>query len=168
MRLPKTIAGIPVILLVLMPCIYCIWFQVEHHMIRVEMREKLERDNLQTITVPVKDFRWYEEDREILVDGVMFDVKTITQRGDNYIITGLFDEAETELHIAMGRLQQRESEGPDAVLISIILSQTLISPAAHELIHYSHADDLSSRNLSRDEKLYNTILSLHTPPPRSA
>ena len=90
MRFPKTIAGIPIILIVLLPCLYCLYFQVKHHLIREEMREKLERDNLQTVIVPVKEFRWYEEDREIIVDGTMFDVKTIERRGDNYIITSLF------------------------------------------------------------------------------
>ena len=108
MRFPKTIAGIPIILIVLLPCLYCLYFQVKHHLIREEMREKLERENLQTITIPVNEFRWYEENREVVVDGTMFDVKSIVRRGNSYIITGLFDEAETELHIAMGRLQQRE------------------------------------------------------------
>ena len=168
MRLPKTIAGIPIILIVLLPCLYCLYFQVKHHLIRQEMREKLERDNLQTVIVPVKEFRWYEEDREIIVDGTMFDVKTIERRGDNYIITGLFDEAETELHIAMGKLQQKEDEGPDPESLALVLSETYMPPAMGNVFGWTADNDLSSRNAITDEQLYNTVLSILTPPPRSA
>lgn len=167
MRLPKTIAGIPIILIVLLPCIYCVYFQVQHHMIREEMREKLESENLQTVIVPVKEFRWYEENREIIVDGMMFDVESMRQEGDNYIISGLFDEAETELHIAMGKLQQSDTEGPDAQLVSLVLSQTLISPASGHNFQVPEPGELSSGKIHSDEQLYNTILSIHTPPPRN-
>lgn len=167
MRLPKTIAGIPIILMVLLPCLYCLYFQVTQHMIKAEMRERLERENLQTIIIPVKDFRWYEENREIVVDGTMFDVKTIERRNDDYIITGLFDEAETQLHIAMGRLQQRENEGPDARLVSLALSQTFTPPVFADIVSLPLADGPSSPKLLTDEKLYNTILAIHTPPPRA-
>ena len=166
MRLPKTIAGISIILIVLLPCLYCLYFQVKHHLIREEMREKLERDNLQTVIVPVNEFRWYEEDREIIVDGTMFDVKTVTRRGNNYIITGLFDEAETELHIAMGRLQQKEGEGPDPETISLVLSETFMPPSWSNVFEWTDDNDLSSQKAVTDEQLYNTALSILTPPPR--
>ena len=167
MRLRKTIAGIPIILLVLLPCLYCAYFQVKHHLIREEMREKLEQENLQTIVVPVNEFRWYEENREIIVDGTMFDVKTITRRNDNYIITGLFDKAETELHIAMGKLQQRKGSGPDPQLISLILSQTFTPPISDGTLTPTFAADLTQHTITSDEKLYSTPLSILTPPPRS-
>ena len=167
MRVSKTIAGIPIILIVLLPCIYCLFFQVKHHLIREEMREKLERENLQTITIPVTEFHWYEEDREIIVDGTMFDVKSIRRNGDHYIITGLFDEAETELHIAMGKLQQRENEGPNPELISLVLSQTFTPPLADGMLAQSPDGDIILYKGNSDEKLYSTILSILTPPPRS-
>ena len=167
MRSPKTIAGIPIILIVLLPCLYCLYFQVKQHLIREEMREKLERENLQTITVPVNEFRWYEEDREIVVDGTMFDVKTIVRRGDHYIITGLFDEAETELHITMGKLQQRKGEGPNPKLLTVVFSETFTPPSLNDALVTTYDIGLSSHNMITDEQLYNTILSILTPPPRA-
>ena len=167
MRSPKTIAGIPIILIVLLPCLFCLYFQVKHHLIRVEMREKLERENLQTIVIPANEFRWYEEGREIIVEGTMFDVKTIVRRGDNYIITGLFDEAETELHIAMGKLQQKKGEGPDAQLLTIVFAETFTPPSLSDALETTYDNNLSSHNVITDEQLYNTILSILTPPPRA-
>ena len=49
MRLPKIISGIAVIVLILLPCLYCLYFQVKHQMIRPEMQERLEREAVQTI-----------------------------------------------------------------------------------------------------------------------
>ncbi|HYF33460.1 MAG TPA: hypothetical protein VD993_20185 [Chitinophagaceae bacterium] len=166
MRLRKTIAGIPIILIVLMPCLYCAYFQVQQHIIRTAMREKLERDQLQTVIVPVKDFRWYEEGREIVIEGMMFDVESITRQNDHYIVTGLFDEAETQLNIALGLLQQKNNDGPDAQLVSVVLSQTLMYPPPINEELASQETIVSSQKIYTDETLYNTILSIHTPPPR--
>jgi hypothetical protein len=165
MRLPRTIPGIVIILVVLMPCIYCAYFQVELQVTKHRMREKLESEELQTVIVPVKEFRWYEENREIVVDGMMFDVKSVEQKGDNYVVTGLFDEFETELNVTLGKLQHRD-ENEDASLVYTILSQLLIDHAGDTGIFVQADTPNEDRLLLPDEKLYNTVLSLHTPPPR--
>jgi hypothetical protein len=59
------------------------------------MKEKLESEQLQTLIIPIKNFRWYEEGREIVFEGMMFDVRSVTKQGDNYVVTGLFDHMET-------------------------------------------------------------------------
>ncbi|HYE53379.1 MAG TPA: hypothetical protein VD996_00995 [Chitinophagaceae bacterium] len=167
MRPRKTITAVPIILLALLPCLYCAYFQVKEHLIWLEMEEKMERSNLQTVTVPVKDFRWYEENREIIVDGMMFDVKSIERKGNNYIITGLFDAEETALHIAMGKLQEQERDGSGAELVGKVLSQNIIVHSLTDMLRQPQSTSLSPKQMLPDEKLYNTILSLHTPPPRT-
>lgn len=166
MHLPKTIAGIPVIFLILLPCMYCLYFQGKQQVIRYEMRQKLESEQVQTVIVPVKDFKWYEEGREIIVDGMMFDVKSMIRQGDNYLITGLFDERETELHIALGRLHERSEEGADASLVAKVLSTTWVSPAAYYSITLITPTQLSVKRINPADQLYNTFLSIQTPPPR--
>lgn len=166
MRLPKTITAIPIILLVLLPCIYCLYFQVNEYRIWKQMEEKLESAHLQTVIIPVENFRWYEENREIIVDGMMFDVKSIERKDGHYVVTGLFDEEETELHIAMGKLQGREHSGEDASLVSELITETLIQPVLATNLHLSNESVAGSRAIIPGEKLYNTILSIHTPPPR--
>jgi hypothetical protein len=153
-------------LLVLLPCIYCLYFQANEYRIWQQMEEKLESGQLQTIVVPVQNFHWYEENREIIVDGMMFDVKTISLEDDHYIVTGLFDEEETSLHIAMGKLQSQPASGADTELISELISQTLIQPVFTGM-YVVRDSDLSSKAIIPAEKLYTTVLSIHTPPPRS-
>jgi hypothetical protein len=165
MRLPKVISVIPIILLVLLPCIYCIYFLVEQQITRHRMKEKLESSALQTVIVPVKDFRWYEENREIVVDGMMFDVKSLERQGNNYVVTGLFDEFETDLNITLGKLQHQPDSG-NASLVYDILSQLLIDHPGDIGIHRQPDAINANRLILPDEKLYNTLRSLHTPPPR--
>lgn len=153
-------------LLVLLPCIYCLYFQVNEYRIWQQMEEELESGQLQTIIVPVQNFHWHEENREIIVDGMMFDVKTISLEDDHYVVTGLFDEEETSLHIAMGKLQSQPSSGADTELISELISQTLIQPVFTGM-HLVKDSKLSFKAIIPTEKLYTTILSIHTPPPRS-
>ena len=97
----------------------------------------------------------------------MFDVKSVTRQGDNYVVTGLFDNLETELNLAMGRIQRGQESGPDAQIISELLSETLIDPATTNVFHAPGSGDNSLRRSVHSEDLYNTILSIHTPPPRS-
>lgn len=153
-------------LLVLLPCLYCLYFTVNDYRIWREMEEKLESNHLQTLTIPVKGFQWHERNREIVVGGKMFDVKSIQRRGNQYLVTGLFDEAETELHIAMEKLLQRTESGEDASLVSTLLSQTLAQPVMAANLHPHWKTLFHAHTVIPDEQLYNTILSLHTPPPR--
>jgi hypothetical protein len=153
-------------LLVLLPCLYCLYFEVNDYRIWREMEEKLESRHLQTLTIPVKDFHWHDKNREIVVAGKMFDVKSIQRQGDQYIVTGLFDEAETELHIALEKLHRRNESGRDASLISTLLSQTLAQPVTATNLHPHFKSVFHSHTVIPDEQLYNTILSIHTPPPR--
>jgi hypothetical protein len=166
MRLPKIIAGSPVILLILLPCLYCLYFQVKQQAIRMEMEERLESEQVQTVVVPVNEFRWYEEGREILVDGMMFDVKSMREENGNYIITGLFDENETKLHIALGKLQESNTGGPDAVLISKLLLNQWTSPAETNLFELFSSEKLREGIAHPNSQLYKIFLSIQTPPPR--
>jgi hypothetical protein len=167
MRLPKTIPGVAIMLLVLLPCLYCIYFQAKSYMIWRQMEEKLESEQLQTLIIPVKSFRWYEEGREIVFEGMMFDVKSITRQGDKYVVTGLFDHLETKLNLAMGRIQREQGNSPDAQIISKLLSQTIIGPAGSVNLYAPATGKDDFHWSAHSEELYNTILSIHTPPPRS-
>lgn len=168
MRVARNIMAVPIILLVLMPCIYCLYFQARHQAIKWEMQERLESERLQTIIIPAKNFRWYEQGREIIVNGAMFDVRSVTKQDGNYLVTGLFDEEETELHIAMGRLQEEQGDmAPDASLLPVILSQTLMPFSVETNLTLSETGDEGAYLEGGNETLCNTFLSIQTPPPRS-
>lgn len=62
------------------------------------MLSNLKEEKITTIHVAEKELQWYKKNHEILVDGKMFDVKSIELKDGVYEITGLFDDMETELN----------------------------------------------------------------------
>lgn len=92
--------------------------------IRFEMMEKLERENLVIISIPVQQFRWYEQDKEILLGNRMFDVRELQRVGDHYLVKGLYDDEETALEQQVLRMQEQEdnSSGQAAQLASLLFS----------------------------------------------
>ena len=56
---------------------------------------------LRTLTIPVSGLVWYEKDRELLLDGRMFDVVSLEVRDGVAHVRGFFDDLETELNRAL-------------------------------------------------------------------
>lgn len=48
--------------------------------------------------LPIESLVWYEKDRELILDGRMFDVKAIEWKDDVVRVTGFFDDLETNLN----------------------------------------------------------------------
>jgi hypothetical protein len=110
MNRPKQIIiAIFLLIVVGIPGILFVYYQAEQAWIRHEMEEKLEHQHLQTIRIPARDVVWYEEDKEIIVDGKLFDVKTQTPDQDMIVFTGLFDDKETLVKNQMEKLQQEQN-----------------------------------------------------------
>ena len=62
------------------------------------MKERLEEGlPLHTITLADPMIHWVKKNREILVNGKMFDIKSYTQANGFTTFTGLYDEQETQL-----------------------------------------------------------------------
>ena len=79
------------------PVCMTLFFLAKQQIVRHEMKEKLEQQYLQTITLPASEVYWIKNKKEILVDGKMFDIKSFSLKNDQYEFTGLFDDEETAL-----------------------------------------------------------------------
>lgn len=64
---------------------------------RHEAEERLEREAMVTVTIPARELHWHKKGREVVIDGQLFDVKTLRHSGGQIVLTGLFDEAETAI-----------------------------------------------------------------------
>ena len=71
--------------------------KIHQQQARNAMKESLVRQSLLDIVVPENEIIWIKKNKEILLQGKMFDIKTIILHNDGYHIEGLFDEQETEL-----------------------------------------------------------------------
>ena len=63
-----------------------------------QAKERMEKHALHTLQIKAKDFRWVKAEKEILVDGKMFDVHSYTAHQNMVTVRGLFDEEETAIN----------------------------------------------------------------------
>jgi hypothetical protein len=62
-----------------------------------EMKEKLERKELQEVRVPRSSIQWVKAGKECMINNRMFDVKDQTVSGDSVVLRGLYDDKEKEI-----------------------------------------------------------------------
>ena len=93
----KKILAFSLLLLVVAPLLFFIGFLVQREIIYHDMMEKLESASLHTITIPLADINWTKKNKEVMIDGKLFDVKYAEIIDNKMKLTGLFDEEETHL-----------------------------------------------------------------------
>ena len=96
--------------------------------IRKVMLSRLESSGLQTYAIPLNRLKWYTEGHELLIDGRMFDVKSIHQEGDKYVVSGLFDDDETELNHIITAASSPNNQGNGILLFKSCLGILAITP----------------------------------------
>lgn len=93
----KNILAFSMLLLVVAPLLFFIGFLVKREIIYHKMMEKLESASLHTITIRLADVNWTKKNKEVMIDGKLFDVKYAEIIADKINLTGLFDDEETKL-----------------------------------------------------------------------
>lgn len=85
------------LMLIAAPFIFFICFFVQQKVMQHRMLEKLEQASLQTISINKADIIWVKENREALIEGKLFDVKSFSINSNTIILTGLYDKDEDTL-----------------------------------------------------------------------
>jgi hypothetical protein len=93
------------------PVFFFAAFLVKQRLVQNEMEESLEHTSLQTIIVDQADFQWIKKDKEIIVDGRLFDVKSYIISGGQIEFTGLFDEDEDKLKKRLNNFIEQKDNG---------------------------------------------------------
>ena len=84
-------------LFISIPMCTLVCMQLFQFVIKHEMKEKLENQMLQTVTLKKADVVWVKSNTEINLNGRMFDIKSMTEENDLIIFKGLFDDEETAI-----------------------------------------------------------------------
>lgn len=94
---PKKIISLFFILPGFAPLLFIIIFSLKQQAIRHRMKERMENQSLHGITLADNEIHWLKEEKEILVNGKLFDIKSISQNNGLTTFYGLYDEEETLL-----------------------------------------------------------------------
>ena len=148
------------------PIFFLIAFFIQQQHIRHEMKEKLEYGSLQTIAIKKSEFEWFKKDKEIIIEGQLFDVKSIVINKNEIIVTGLFDADEDELEKVFSSVIHQENN--ETAPINKLILKFLLSPAwirnYEAVITWSTGKPVPLFRIY-DEALSNQSYAIKTPPP---
>ena len=165
-RAKQIIVSLVLLVITSIPCLLFVYYQSAQWYIRHEMEEKLEKEQLQTIVIPVSDVKWYKENKEIIVGEKLFDVKSVVYRDGMASFTGLYDHQETNIKAQLENLELEDDENArneSAVnLISILLFKEEDLNSAWVLNQLSRQYVDYTRN-----HLLSQYLSTPAPPPKA-
>lgn len=130
------------------------------------MEHQLESKMLLTITLAESDIHWFKENKEILINGRMFDVKTFKKNDiGKVVITGLFDEEETLLVNEVKKQRQNDTDNETKSLGQFF--QLL------QIAHYNISEEIfipyfSCNNyfIGNESKPASPLIAIITPPPQ--
>jgi hypothetical protein len=119
-----------------LPCMLAVIFLAKQQYVRHQMKERLEKENTVTLTISCKDLQWFKKDKELLIEGRFFDIKTITTiSADSVRVTGLFDEQEKQLHELLAKNIKDEpgNDGHPLQLAKLLFSMHAILPIGEQI-----------------------------------
>ena len=70
------------------------------------MEVRMEKENLHAATIPISEVIWVKKEKEILLNGRMFDIKKYTIDGQMMTVYGIFDEKEKKLALQFSLFQE--------------------------------------------------------------
>lgn len=130
------------------------------------MKERIEKESLQSITVNNRDVRWTNDRKEIIVEGKLFDVKSSKQQNNNTItFWGLFDIEETELEKNIYKKGDKNLAQQNQLLAQLFqcLQNIYFNPAADTCVL---SNGTLSSGILPSPKLLTQFRVILTPPPQ--
>ena len=107
----------------MVPWLFILVFYIHERVVEHKMEERLEASmDHHTVTIADNKIKWEEKDREIWVDGKLFDIKTSHSENGSTTFTGLYDYEETEIKKLLQENLDRNSRNDDQILAQLITS----------------------------------------------
>lgn len=114
------------LLLVLSPLTGLVLFHHQQNQIRSDVKKAFKSKQLSTVRI--KHLHWYKKNKEIIVNGTLFDVSAIHKESDGtYTVKGLYDHQEQELHALMDKAAHRNKGASSVVSFSFCFVSDQIS-----------------------------------------
>lgn len=133
--------------------------------IHLEKEAKTNNQGYQEIEIAESSLVWYEEGREIVVNGVMFDVISIRNENGIAYITGIFDHDETEVLNKVGKLNRQTQKEKDGSVGSKFMAFVFYNESAPAYLLSPFATRLK-HNVYWIFQMTSPIREIHCPPPR--
>jgi hypothetical protein len=155
--------------LVVAPFLFFVCFLVQQKVHQNHMLEKLEHASLHSISINKEDIVWVKKNKEVLIDGELFDVKSYSFVNDKIILTGLFDKEEDTLK--KDYANKLQSSNKESIPIGEIVLKCMFACA---ISNHNNIDENFTFDIKQDQNYFSYSqksialhLSIHTPPPNA-
>lgn len=163
----RSVMAVAMLIVISMPVGLFLTWKLQQLLQKHEMMERLEHAQLQTITIPETSVEWYEKDKEIIINGRLFDVKSYRRiPGTIHVsFTGLFDDAETEIEDKVKKLlRQKEKNNAAKKLLTWLFFCPLQDTETISRIYLTNETDFT---LYITHSIPIPDLSIPSPPPKA-
>jgi len=151
-----------------LPTLLIVYFQLAQWQQQKHMEEELESHQLQTISISKSELKWYKLNKEVLVEGKLFDVKKIHEKDATVFLTGLFDEKETEIKNNLGIIRKAESDKKKNSELAQQFFSFLLFPARNSIeIPIPFQSIKKSFPFEASSRIASISFSIITPPPEA-
>jgi hypothetical protein len=162
----QKIAACFLLIAVSVPFVFILFLHVKQRAIRQKMKESLEQQLLQTISLSEDEVQWVKPGKEILVTGKMFDVKSFYSENGRYKFTGLFDYEETALVNQLVNNCKKNNDSGSQLLTNLF--QWLQSVYPNDIAEPLLANQLNDINFCFiDIHIISPCKTILTPPPQA-
>lgn len=150
---------------------FYVYYVIALQRIHLEMRAKLKTlpdEKLTRLVLSKDEYRKsLVEDDEIKVNGKMFDVGRIQQRGDSVIVLAMHDEKEDDLLAFASEIISKPFEQDSAVTGSVLQFISLIFLPGQLIADFSCDGDIITHDSNYFLPTSSSILRHEAPPPRN-
>jgi cell division protein YceG involved in septum cleavage len=116
----KNITVLVLILLLAIPMLFAFVNIVKQQILHNTTKERYGKEILQTISIAKKNLHWVKKEKEVIIDGKYFDVKSYTTDGDNILLTGFYDLHEDKLVKQIKKLMQQKNGSNNPLNQSVV------------------------------------------------
>lgn len=154
------------ILLGFTPLLFFVFTEIKQQAIQHNMKQLLETKMLQVVVVAENNIHWVKKGKEILINGRMFDVKSIYKGSHGKIVfSGLYDDDETLLVNEVQKKQQH-ANNTGSKLLSQLFQLLQVIPG-NQSEEFSKLSIPSNNNFPKfEQRLSTQCIAILTPPPQ--
>lgn len=126
------------------------------------MKEKMEERLLHSVTLENSKIVWVKAEKEIVIEGRMFDVKRYETKNNKTVFTGLYDEEETALSSLLNNEWQK-GQGRFYMLLFQLLQNVFFQPAENKNAEILSANKFPFQVCNKPVEIFSTVTA---PPPK--
>lgn len=152
--------------LVAAPLFFSVYTIIEKKIIEEQMEEKMEHENLQTVTLNAASIIWLKINKEMLINGEPFDVKTITTNGNRVTVSGLFDGKETKLRNQLQAFNNTSGRSASTNKSLLLMFFTICYHEAGITADHLLFSNKKQTCLIQQDEICNSYNEILIPPPR--